>query len=85
MTHALTAQLFSNIYQNRYDHDQFLASHTGYTDQDGLYGLSFTLREGRGLEIRLRFDHMSREISDGSGTGYGENRVFLTIGYRPQT
>ncbi len=84
LTHALTAQLFGNIYQNRYDHDQFLASHTGYTDQDGLYGLSFTLREGRGLEVRLRYDHMSREISDGSGTGYGENRVFLTIGYRPQ-
>jgi hypothetical protein len=85
LTHALSMQLFGNIYQNRYDHDLFIATDTGYTDRDGLYGLSFVLREGKGLEIRLRYDHMSREISDGSGTGYGENRVFLTVGYRPQT
>ncbi len=85
LTHALSMQLFGNIYQNRYDHDLFIATDTGYTDRDGLYGLSVVLREGKGLEIRLRYDHMSREISDGSGTGYGENRVFLTVGYRPQT
>lgn len=84
LTHALSAQLFANIYQSRYDHQQFIASGAGFTDRDGIYGLTIVLREGRGLEFRLRYDHMSRDISDGSGTGYGENRAFLTIGYRPQ-
>jgi hypothetical protein len=84
LTHALSAQVFGSIYQNKYDHSQFMADGTGFTDRDGLYGLTIIMREGRGLEIRLRYDHMSRDISDGPGTGYGENRVFLTIGYRPQ-
>jgi hypothetical protein len=84
LTHALSAQLFGNLYQSRYDHDLFIVTDTGYTEQDGLYGLSLVLREGKGLEIRLRYDHLSRDISAGAGTGYGENRVFLTIGYRPQ-
>jgi hypothetical protein len=84
LTHALTAQLFANIYQSRYDHQQFIASSPGFTDRDGLYGMTIVLREGRGLEFRLRYDHMSRAISAGPETGYGENRAFLTIGYRPQ-
>jgi hypothetical protein len=84
LTHALSAQVFGNVYQSRYDHDLFVVTDTGYTEQDGLYGLSLTLREGRGLEIRLRYDHLSRDITAGAGTGYGENRVFLTVGYRPQ-
>jgi hypothetical protein len=84
MTHALSARLYASIYQTRYDHDQFVATDPGFTDQDGLYGFAVVLREGRGLEIRLRYDHLSRNISAGAGTGYEENRVFLTIGYRPQ-
>ncbi len=84
LTHALSAQVFANVYQTRYDHDQFLANSAGYTDRDGLYGLTLTLREGRGLEIKLRFEHMSRDISSGVENGYQENRIFLTMGYRPQ-
>ena len=52
-------------------------------------------REGRGLEIKLRYDHTSRAVSGvgvssgigdvpGVSTGYSENTVFLTIGYRPK-
>jgi hypothetical protein len=84
LTHALSAQVFGNVYQSRYDHDLFVVTDTGYTEEDGLYGLSLALREGRGLEIRLRYDHLSRDITAGAGTGYAENRIFLTVGYRPQ-
>jgi hypothetical protein len=84
LTHALSARLYANVYQTRYDHDQFIVTSPGFTDQDGLYGFAIVLREGRGLEVRLRYDHMSRDISAGAGAGYNENRVFLTIGYRPQ-
>jgi hypothetical protein len=51
---------------------------------------------GRGLEIKLRYDHSSRSVSGagfasglgiqpGGIGGYSENRAFLTIGYRPRT
>jgi hypothetical protein len=36
------------------------------------------------LEIKLRYDHTSRVVS-GVGSGYSENRAFLSIGYRPRT
>ncbi len=84
LTHALSAELFGNVYRSRYDHDLFIVTDTGYTEQDGLYGLSIVLRQGRGLEFRFRYDHLSRDITAGAGTGYAENRIFLTVGYRPQ-
>lgn len=83
LSRALSARLFMNLYQNRYDHEQFLLNSGGYTDRDGLYGFIVTLHEGRGLEVRLRGEHMSRNIPAGIGNGYAENRVFLTVGYRP--
>ena len=47
LTHALTLQVFGNIYQSRYDYDQFVTTDTAYTDRDGLYGFTMILREGR--------------------------------------
>ena len=58
-------------------------SNVDYTETDGLVGAALTFREGRGLEIRLRCDHINRDVS-GNGSGYTENRAFLTIGYRPR-
>jgi hypothetical protein len=84
ITQTFTGQIFGNLSQNRYDHDLFNVDSTSYSDDDGLYGATLTLREGRALEVRLRYDHMNRTVSNGVGQGYGENRVFLTIGYRPQ-
>jgi hypothetical protein len=49
---------------------------------DGLVGASLAWRHGRGLEIRLRYEHASHVVSAGGG-GYQENRAFLTVGYRP--
>jgi hypothetical protein len=83
LTHAFSAQLFGNIYRNSYDHQQFVAGNGGYTDRDGYYGLALTLREGRALEFRLRLDRGSRDISNGQGVNYAEDRIFLTVGYRP--
>jgi hypothetical protein len=49
---------------------------------DGLLGASLAWRHGRGLEIRMRYEHTSHVVSVGAG-GYQENRVLLTVGYRP--
>ncbi len=76
LTQALTAQLLGSLYRTNY-------ANVDYTETDGLVGGALILREGRGLEVRLRCDHASRVIT-GNGTGYTENRVFLTVGYRPR-
>jgi hypothetical protein len=50
--------------------------------EDWLAGGSLVWRDRRGLEIRLRGDHDARIAAGGSG--YAENRVFLTVGYNSQ-
>jgi len=50
--------------------------------KDGMLGASLAWRHGRGLEIRMRYEHTSHLVSVGTG-GFQENRVILTVGYRP--
>lgn len=84
LSRVLTAQLLGSLYRTEY-------SNTDYSETDGLVGAALMFHAGRGLEIKLRCDHASRAASGigfvpgvGNG-GYGENRAFLTIGYRPRT
>jgi len=85
----LTAQLVGRLYRTEYPNSDF-------SDTDGLVGTALIYHAGRGLEIKLRYDHSSRAVSGvgiapsivavpGANTGYSENRAFLTIGYRPRT
>ena len=73
---ALSAQLLGSVYRSQYQN-------TDFAETDVRIGGALTFREGRGLEIRLRYDHTSRAVS-GVGSGFHENRAFLTIGYRPR-
>jgi hypothetical protein len=83
LSRAFTAQLVGSLYRTEYPHAD---SGVGYADTDGRIGGALVFREGRGLEIRLRYDHTSRIASGiGAGTGYQENRAFLTVGYRTRT
>jgi hypothetical protein len=77
LSSVLTAQLLGRVFRTEY-------TNTDFSETDGLVGAALTFREGRGLEIKLRYDHTSRVVS-GVGSGYTENRAFLTIGYRPRT
>jgi hypothetical protein len=45
-------------------------------------GAALAWRHGRWLEVRLRYEHNSESVT-GSGSGYNQNSVFLTVGYRP--
>jgi hypothetical protein len=76
VTRQLSAQLLGSLYYTDY-------AQANYTTEDGLVGAALTLREGRGLEFRLRYNHVSR-VATGIGTSFRENIAFLTIGYRPQ-
>jgi hypothetical protein len=77
LSSVLTAQILGSVYRTDYPNADF-------AETDGRIGAAMTFREGRGLEIQLRYDHTSRIVS-GAGSGYKENRAFLTIGYRPRT
>lgn len=76
LTRAFTAQFIGSVYRTNY-------ANVDFAETDGLVGAVVTFREGRGLEIRLRCEHVSRVVS-GIGSGYTENRAFLTVGYRPR-
>jgi hypothetical protein len=89
LSSVLTAQLLGRLYRTEY-------ANTDFSETDGLVGAALLFRAGRGLEIKLRYDHSSRTVSGvgvesgletepGAIGGYGENRVFLTVGYRPRT
>jgi hypothetical protein len=77
LSRVMTAELQGRIFRTDYINTEF-------SETDGLVGAALTFREGRGLEIKLRYEHSSRVVS-GPGTGYQENRAFLTVGYRPRT
>lgn len=90
LSSLLTAQLLGRLYRTEY-------ANTDFSETDGLVGAALMFRAGRGLEIKLRYDHSSRAVSGvgvepdvgavpvPGGAGYSENRAFLTIGYRPRT
>ena len=50
---------------------------------DGLVAATLSWRYGRALEVRFRAEHGFRTTTGGVDNGYRENRVFLTVGYRP--
>jgi hypothetical protein len=60
----------------------FVSSLASSNYEDALVGASLAWRHGRGLEIRLRYEHTSHVASVGGG-GFQENRAVLTVGYRP--
>jgi hypothetical protein len=88
LSRVLTAQVLGRLYRTEY-------ANADYSETDWLAGGALVFREGRGLEIKLRYEHSSRAVSGvgvssgigdvpGESTGFGENTVFLTIGYRPK-
>ena len=82
MTHALSAEILGRIYRTDYLHST-VAGQLGtpnYNIEQVSAGLIW--RHGRALEVKLRYEH-NAEVTTGV-FGYGENRVVLTVGYRPR-
>ncbi|HEY0745750.1 MAG TPA: hypothetical protein VGD63_03555 [Steroidobacteraceae bacterium] len=78
MTRALSAQLLGTYFKSDY-------ANLDFRETDTVIGGALAYRHGPWLVVRLRYDHISRSPFGGitNGTGYDENRVFLTVGYRP--
>ena len=53
LSSVLTAQLLGRLYRNEY-------ANTDFAETDGLVGAALMFHAGRGLEIKLRYDHSSR-------------------------
>lgn len=84
LTPAFTAQLLGRWYKYDYP-NATLATNLGSPENDTkTVGAVLAWRTGRWLEVRLRYDHTSYTVSQGN-TGYTQNDVFLTVGYRPRT
>lgn len=50
---------------------------------ESLVAAILSWRHSRALEVRLRVEHASRSTAGGINQGYQENRLFVTVGYRP--
>ncbi|MGO9512645.1 MAG: hypothetical protein ACLP2F_03250 [Steroidobacteraceae bacterium] len=84
LTRAFSTQLLGHFYKTDFPNAAIASNTASSKYNDWLVGGALTWRHGRGLEIRLRYDHNSHVVSAG-GSGYSENRVFLTVGYRPSS
>jgi hypothetical protein len=97
MTRALSLQLVGRLY--KYDYLNATVGVTGLVDvppvpgsnivgsreyDSGLIGAALAWRHGRSLEVRLRYDYDSYVVATGN-SGYRQNTVFLTVGYRPRS
>lgn len=75
LSREFTLGLIGSLYRSAYTNQDF-------AETDSELGANVTFRRGRGLEFKLMVERFSRNVS-GIGSGYVENRVFLTVGYRP--
>jgi hypothetical protein len=81
LTHALTAEVLGRIYKTDYLHSIILSELGTSNYNTETIGAALTWRHGHGLEVKMRYEHAA-EVTTGI-YGYGENRIMLTVGYRP--
>jgi len=85
LTRVISAQLLGSYYEQEYPHAGFAITAGGTRYEDSRLGGSVIFRPGHALDIRVRYQHIDRVVAGvDSGTGYRDNVVFLTIGYRPR-
>lgn len=83
LTQAFTAQLIGRWYKYDYPNETVALNQGSAENDTKLIGAALSWRSGRWLEIRLRYEHTTYSVSQGN-FGYGQNTVFLTVGYRPR-
>jgi len=84
-TRIMSAQVLGSYYDQEYPHADFTITEGSTRFEDSRLGAGLIFQPGRALDIRLRYQHIDRVVAGvGSGTGYRDNVVFLTVGYRPR-
>lgn len=76
LTPAFNIEVHGSLYRTNY-------ADVDYSETDSTIAGSLAFHEGHATEIRLRVEHTSRSVT-GIGTGYTENRLMLTLGYKPK-
>jgi hypothetical protein len=85
LTRALTLQAVGRYGKNNYVNATPATLQGGSPKfDDVLIAGALVWRHGRSVELKLRAEHSERTNSTVVDNSYGENRVFLTIGYRPK-
>jgi hypothetical protein len=84
MTRAFGAQLIGRINQTEYPHAMVAVVNGNPKQATDLVAAVLTWRHGHGLEVKLMVEHTDYVVTP-SSNGYQENRVYLTVGYRPST
>ena len=84
MTRTFGVQLMGRIYQSEYPHAMVAVVNGNPKQATDMVAGVLTWRHGRGLEVKLMAEHTDYVVTP-SSNGYKENRVYLTIGYRPST
>jgi hypothetical protein len=84
LTRSLTGELQGRYYKTDYINETAARILGTPNYDDELIAGVMTWRHGRGLEVKLRCEHDAR-VTSADAFGYKDNRVFLTVGYRPDT
>ncbi len=82
LTRAFTAQLIGRFYESDYLHASAAGINGSPKTDTSSVEAAVTWRHGRGLELKIGCEHTTYTTSP-NDTGYGDNRIVLTIGYRP--
>ena len=82
LTRAFALQIAGRIYKSDYNHAAALAVNGSPNNTTNSIAAGVTWRHGRALEVKLACEHTSYTTAP-NDTGYRENRVFVTVGYRP--
>lgn len=82
LTHAFSAQLVGQYNKLDYTNAIVPPGLGSPESTTGLVGAVLIWHHGRALEVRMRYEHGSYSVATGN-SGYQENRVFVTVGYRP--
>jgi hypothetical protein len=84
LSRAFALQVLGRYYKTDYPNTALLTLAGGSPKyDDGLVAAVLSWRYGRALEVRFRAEHGFRTTAGAVDQGYGENRVFVTVGYRP--
>jgi hypothetical protein len=85
LSRAFGLQVLGRYYKNDYPNPALITLAGGSPKfDDSLFAAILSWRYSRVIEMRLRVEHGSRTTT-GADLGYRENRIFLTVGYRPWT
>ena len=82
LTRSFALQVTGRLYKTDYGNVTVTDANGSPNNTTGSAAAALTWRHGRALEVKMACEHTTYTTSP-NDTGYRENRIFLTLGYRP--